>query len=112
MGFSSSRLYHHRLYTFVVLSFLTLSLVFLIVAASLHNLYSFDASEFGIPEDVLTGSSHFGAFIACADMDGVEGEQPFSIHQCTPVSSNCHVAYTYTTPDGEGEVDTDMGPYW
>ena len=82
MGFSSSRLYNDRLYTFIVLSFLTLSLVFLIVAASLHNLYSFDASELDIPQDVLTGSAHFGAFTACADLEGVDetDNQPVSVH--------------------------------
>ena len=65
MGFSSSRWYDERVYKFVALLFLVLPLTFLIIAASLHNLYSFNAADLGVPEDMLSGSAHFGAFVGC-----------------------------------------------
>ena len=118
MGFSTSKLYNDRVYKFVTLFFLVLPLTFLIVAASLHNLYSFNAADFDIPDDTLTGSAHVGAFYACVDLDGVMEEYQgfsnvaFSIHHCLRIRSDCTAHFYYDTSVGPGELDTGLGPDW
>ena len=116
MGFSTSQLYNDRVYKFVTLFFLVLPLTFLIIAASLHNLYSFNAADLGVPQDELTGSAHFGAFYGCVDLDGIAPLAPdgttnvaFSIHQCLRIRSDCTVHFGVTTADGYVELDTDLG---
>ena len=117
MGFSTSGLYNERVYKFVTVLFLVLPLTFLIIAASLHNLYSFSASDFDIPEDVLSGSAHFGAFYGCADMTGM-GEfngvpnVSFAIHTCLSIRPDCTVRFKFDSSQGPQELDTDLGPDW
>ena len=119
MSFSSSKLYDDRVYKFVTLLFLVLPLTFLIIAASLHNLYSLNASDLGAPQDQLSGSAHFGAFYGCVDLDGIfpqleDGETnvAFSIHQCVTIKPNCNVHFGVTLNGEYEEVDTDLGPDW
>ena len=111
MGFSSSSLYNDRVYKFITLLFLVLPLTFLIIAASLHNLYSFNASDLGVPQDQLSGSAHFGAFYGCIDVDGIvpgdEANVPFSIHQCLRIKSDCSVNFNVFVNNEPFEVDTD-----
>ena len=116
MAFTESRLYNGRVYSAVSLIFLVIALTLLIVSASLHNLYrvSFD----DIPEDVqsaysvsISGSTTFGAFINCADMDGTVFTSPpstFSLHSCASIPSNCRTKFT-TVQDGV-PVDIEDDP--
>ena len=118
MGFSASRWYDARVYKLVALLCLVLPLTFLIIAASLHNLYSFNAADLGVPEDQLSGSAHFGAFTGCVDLDGVAPLEdgvtnvPFSIHQCVSIRPDCTVRFGVTSNGEHVEVDTDLGPNW
>ena len=114
MGFSTSRLYNDRLYKFIILFFLLLPLTLLIIAVSLHNLYSFNAADINQPGTAITGSAHFGAFYGCADIDGTDlaSGGTFSIHQCHSIRSDCKVAFKVSTSAGEFEVDEELGPNW
>ena len=116
MGFAESRWYSGPVYSASLLSLLTVALTLLIVAASLHNLYSFDASS--IPDDftaannlTLSGSVHLGAFYSCMDIDGlvgVEAPYSFSIHQCFQLPTDCRARFTVQTQDGDVDVDDEL----
>ena len=114
MGFTESRCYRTRLYVPLVLALMSVALTFLIVAVSLHDLYSLDFSD--VPPDVqasynvsVSGHNHFGAFLQCADMDAVSHEpdgslSSWSIHQCATIQHDC--TSTFTVVDGAGSEVT------
>ena len=121
MSFASSKYYSPRLYGFLVLLLMTVSLTLLIVAVSLHNLATIDYSK--VDASVLASfnltvspdsTEHFGAFYSCADIDGTywqgsQAPQPWSVHQCYNIPSNCVVTFTVQTQDGPitSELDLD-----
>ena len=121
MGFADSRLYNGRVYTLVLLAFMAVALALLIIGASLHNLYSFDASQIPANDEVngnvtLTGHAHFGAFYSCIDIDGIvpnfnaTGQtSSFAIHQCIAMPTNCNPSFTVQVQGMEEGVNGELG---
>ena len=116
MSFADSPLYSRRVYSFLCLSFFGIALTFLIVATSLHQLYSFNAAsipeEFTAPVQLsITGSVHIGAFHSCIDVDGTVGADPtytWSIHQCFTLPTNCKAHFAVQTADGEVDINEEL----
>ena len=115
MSFSSSPYYNGRVYAFTVFLLLTIALTFLIIGASLHNLYSFDAAS--VADDVessynvtVSGSAHLGAFYSCIDFDGATTDRQFTwaIHDCIPLPTDCRAHFTVYTSFGEVDVDEQL----
>ena len=114
MGFADSRLYNGRVYAFVILFFMAVALAFLIVAASLHNLYHYDETnaEQQVGSDLsVSGTSTMGAFVGCTDLEGrnLTSGATFSVHTCMSYPADCRLHYRMWTSE-QGEVDVYQDP--
>jgi len=89
-----SSYYNVRVFGFVVLFFMVISLAFGIIAVSLHNLYSANwAGQNGFQD----GSADIGAFTFCLDAEGISPTSGlvFVAHTCSSIDSNCIFTLSY-----------------
>lgn len=89
-----------------MLILLTITLTFLIIAVSMHNMYGFKMLEtYDVPNrGTVTVDAKFdvGAFTMCSDFDlGNANGQVGGVHDCSPFNTDCSVTFDFVTASGQ-----------